>query len=77
MSCLICAGQAESIECQVGWEQRSCAACGDYCMSQALVAEMMEQGQIFDAARMRNWLLASRGDTPLPMIEASHAILMR
>lgn len=46
MSCLICAGQAESVECTGGWEERRCSKCGCYRMSQALILVMMEEGQI-------------------------------
>ncbi len=76
MSCLICAGQAESIECAGGWEQRQCAQCGCYRMSQALILTMMEEGQIFDTARMRQWLLVSRDSMPVPSIDRAQAILM-
>ncbi|MFV3402731.1 hypothetical protein ACNFIC_02075 [Pseudomonas sp. NY15463] len=77
MSCLICAGQAESIDCASGWEARCCAQCGSYRMSQALILMMMEQGQIFDTPRMRAWLASRRDQGAVPSIERSHAILMR
>ena len=48
MSCLICAGHAESVECTLGWEERRCSQCGCYRMSQSLILLMMEEGQIFD-----------------------------
>ncbi|MCO7519124.1 MULTISPECIES: hypothetical protein [unclassified Pseudomonas] len=77
MSCLICAGHAESITCPPGWEQRHCALCGSYRISQALVRSMMEQGQIFDAGRMRAWLVQRRALVTIPGIEPHQAILMR
>lgn len=77
MSCLICAGQAESIECASGWEERRCSACGCYRMSQALVLMMMEEGQIFDSAKMRAWLHDRRIAVPVPSIEMHEAILVR
>ncbi|EST13998.1 hypothetical protein EDP1_1099 [Pseudomonas putida S610] len=76
MSCLICAGQAESVECAGGWEQRQCSQCGCYRMSQALILTMMEEGQIFDTARMRQWLMVSRVSMPVPSIDHAQAILM-
>ncbi len=76
MSCLICAGRAESIECSPGWEQRHCFQCGCYRMSQTLILSMMEEGQIFDARKMREWLDGQRGRVPVPSIEVHEAILM-
>ncbi len=75
MSCLICAGQAESVECASGWEERRCSVCGWYRMSQSLILEMMEEGQIFDTERMRAWLVSRRQLMPIPTIDASQAIL--
>ncbi|MDY7560687.1 hypothetical protein QN382_00455 [Pseudomonas sp. 10B1] len=76
MSCLICAGHAETIECAEGWEQRNCPHCGPYRISQALVLTLMEQGQIFDTGKMRRWLDAQRSDVPIPSIEVHEALLM-
>lgn len=75
MSCLICAGQAESVECAHGWEERCCSRCGCYRMSQALILVMMEEGQIFDTERMREWLVAQRGQVSVPAIDHAQAIL--
>ena len=75
MSCLICAGQAESVECIGGWEERRCSQCGCYRMSQALILLMMEEGQIFDTERMRAWLVSRRELMPIPTIDHSQAIL--
>lgn len=77
MSCLICAGQAESVECAHGWEERCCARCGCYRMSQTLILVMMEEGQIFDTVRMREWLTARRVLVPVPSIDHHQAILAR
>ncbi|GFZ63075.1 hypothetical protein PSE10B_46880 [Pseudomonas amygdali pv. eriobotryae] len=77
MSCLICAGQAESIACTDGWEERHCSQCGRYRMSSALVFTLMEQGQIFDTERMRTWLRAQRCEVSLPIIDIDEALLAR
>lgn len=76
MSCLICAGQAESVECTHGWEERRCSQCGCYRMSQSLILLMMEEGQIFDAERMREWLMSRRDVTAVPSIDHGQAILL-
>ena len=76
MSCLICAGQAESVECSSGWEERRCSRCGCYRMSQSLILLMMEEGQIFDTERMREWLVSRRDVMPVPSIDHGQAILM-
>jgi hypothetical protein len=75
MSCLVCAGQAETCQCLAGWEERDCPECGRYRMSQALIFLLMEQGQIFDVERMRYWLQAQRGMVRVPCIGAQDAIL--
>ncbi|HDS0916632.1 TPA: hypothetical protein QEM85_000600 [Pseudomonas putida] len=46
-------------------------------MSQALILVMMEEGQIFDTARMREWLAARRALVPVPSIDHTQAILAR
>ncbi|WP_296268040.1 hypothetical protein [Pseudomonas sp. UBA6562] len=46
-------------------------------MSQALILQMMEEGQIFDSSKMRAWLTRQRSLVAVPSIEFSHAILMR
>lgn len=76
MSCLICAGQAQSLECTQGWEERQCLQCGHYRMSQTLIRVMMEEGQIFDTGQMREWLAARRELEPIPGIDRSRAIWM-
>lgn len=75
MSCLICAGSAETVACTAGWEERRCAHCGPYRMSQNLVITMMDQGQIFDTGNMRLWLDSQRTRIPVPAIDIQHALL--
>ncbi|MFJ3486034.1 hypothetical protein ACIPL1_21945 [Pseudomonas sp. NPDC090202] len=65
MSCLICAGPAERIHTIREWEERKCAQCGHYRMSDALVRALMDQGQIFDVAKARAWLAAQQQSAPL------------
>ncbi|MFJ4349234.1 hypothetical protein [Pseudomonas sp. NPDC089401] len=77
MSCLICAGHAESIDCLAGWEERKCAQCGCYRMSQALILSMMDEGQIFDAEKMRQWLQLQRSVEAIPTIAVHEAILVQ
>lgn len=76
MSCLICAGHAEAIDCPAGWEGRRCLQCGCYRMSQTLILAMMDEGQIFDACKMRQWLEMRRGVMPIPTIDVHEAILV-
>lgn len=45
-------------------------------MSQSLILPMMEQGQIFDTSKMREWLTTQRSLMPTPIIEPHHAILL-
>ncbi|MFF7065682.1 hypothetical protein [Pseudomonas sp. NPDC008258] len=45
-------------------------------MSQALILVMMEEGQIFDTGRMREWLSTQRGQVPIPAIDHAQAILV-
>ena len=77
MSCLICAGQAQSVECVHGWEERQCSQCGHYRMSQALILLMMDEGQIFDTGLMRQWLTARRDLEAIPVIDHRQAIWVR
>ncbi|OLS60246.1 hypothetical protein PSEMO_46570 [Pseudomonas putida] len=77
MSCLICAGRAESVECSPGWEERRCPQCGCYRMSQSLVLLMMNEGQIFDSPKMRAWLEVSRSQVPVPSIDLKQAIIVQ
>ena len=76
MSCLVCAGHADTFQCLDGWEERECADCGRYRISQALVLSLMDQGQIFDIEKMRVWLNARRMLTSVPTIEAHEAFLV-
>ena len=38
---------------------------------------MMDEGQIFDAVKMREWLAARRGAVPVPSIGVHEAIVVR
>lgn len=75
MSCLICAGRAETIEAQ-DWEERRCDRCGHYRMSRALIFCLMEQGQIFDVVKMRLWLRRQRSIEAVPTVQLHEALLM-
>ncbi|CAM3838920.1 hypothetical protein CCOS865_02456 [Pseudomonas reidholzensis] len=46
-------------------------------MSQTLILTMMEEGQIFDARKMRLWLEMRRGVMPIPNIDLEEAILVQ
>lgn len=74
MSCLVCAGRAETIEAQ-DWEERQCDRCGHYRMSKALILYLMEQGQIFDVEKMRLWLEHQRAVEAIPTVELHEALL--
>lgn len=65
MTCLICAGPAEEIDCPSQLEERRCAVCGRYRISNALVRTLMDEGQIFDLVKVREWL---KGNGALPDI---------
>ena len=57
MSCLVCAGVAERIQCHGAWAKRDCPAARDrYRIADALVLAMIEEGQIFDVSKTRIWL---------------------
>ncbi|MFZ5937551.1 MULTISPECIES: hypothetical protein [Pseudomonas] len=45
-------------------------------MSKSLILLMMEEGQIFDTERMREWLVSRRDVMPVPSIDHGQAILM-
>jgi hypothetical protein len=75
MSCLICAGPAERVFCPDGWEERKCAECGHYRVADSLVINLMDEGQIFDIAKAREWLSHSRRTSPLPSIESADGLL--
>jgi hypothetical protein len=46
-------------------------------MSQSLILNMMEEGQIFDAGRMRQWLDTRRSIEAVPSIAQGEAITIR
>lgn len=75
MSCLVCAGTALVIECRGPWEERVCSSCGHYRVADALILELMEQGQIFDVEKTRHWLSRERRYDPVPCIEIQDALL--
>ncbi|MNF27544.1 hypothetical protein D3C84_82020 [compost metagenome] len=77
MSCLICAGIAQSIQVSgEDVEERICPSCGHYRMSCALILTLMEQGQIFDVEKMRAWLFDQRARVDVPSIEIHEALLV-
>ncbi|WP_179027738.1 MULTISPECIES: hypothetical protein [Pseudomonas] len=45
-------------------------------MSHALIMMMMEEGQIFDTRRMREWLKIRRRVTLKPTVDVLEAILL-
>ncbi|MEJ5039256.1 hypothetical protein KH389_10545 [Pseudomonas qingdaonensis] len=45
-------------------------------MSQKLILTMMDEGQIFDACKMRQWLDTRRCVVPIPTIDVHEAILV-
>ncbi|EFW80216.1 hypothetical protein ALP26_103932 [Pseudomonas savastanoi pv. glycinea] len=76
MSCLICAGDAETIKCQAEWEERVCQRCGRYRMSQALILTLMDEGQIFDTIKIRRWLGLQRSTVAVLTIDVRQAALL-
>ncbi|KOY04333.1 hypothetical protein AM274_01845 [Pseudomonas nunensis] len=76
MSCLICAGVAERIQCRGPWEERDCPDCGRYRISDELLLVLMDQGQIFDVSKTRGWLDRRRIEVAIPSIELHQALLM-
>ena len=76
MTCLICAGTAECIQCHGPWEERNCPVCGRYRISNELVLTLMDQGQIFDVSKMRIWLAARHEEGVTPYIEIHEALLV-
>lgn len=76
MNCLICVGVAERIQCQGPWEERDCPECGRYRVSDDLLLALMDQGQVFDINKTRDWLNSRRGGGLTPSIEMDEAILL-
>lgn len=76
MSCLICAGTAARIRCYGPWEERNCPSCGRYRVADALILTLMEQGQIFDVDKTREWLPRQRLKVAVPCIEIHEALLV-
>ncbi|QJI28684.1 hypothetical protein HKK55_08130 [Pseudomonas sp. ADAK18] len=77
MSCLVCAGSAERIEASEDFAERICAECGHYRISRSFVLDLIEQGQIFDVVKMRDWLADNRQRVDIPSINAQQAILVK
>jgi hypothetical protein len=75
MTCLICVGVAERIQCTGPWEERNCPDCGHYRVSDELLLALMEQGQIFDIDKTRDWLRERRFQFAIPLIQADEALL--
>ena len=76
MICLICTGVVERVCCEGSCEERDCPSCGRYRMANALVLTLMEQGQIFDVAKSREWLANKRLMEAMPCIEIEEALLV-
>lgn len=77
MNCLICVGVAERIQCQGPWEERDCPDCGRYRVSDELLLNLMDQGQIFDIDKTRRWLESRRKEEGMtPSIELHEALLL-
>ena len=77
MSCLVCAGVAERIQCHGAWAKRDCPAARDrYGIADALVLAMIEEGQIFDVSKTRIWLTIKRKQEAIPAIEIHEALVV-
>lgn len=76
MVCLICAGVAERVQCHGPWEERNCPECGRYRISDQLILDLMDQGQIFDVSRTRGWLESRRSKGVVPTIDIDEALLV-
>lgn len=76
MNCLICVNAAERIQCQAPWAERDCPDCGRYGVSDELILALMDQGQIFDVSKTREWLDSRRGKGVTPSIEIHEALLL-
>ncbi|MDZ5436145.1 hypothetical protein T3H00_26205 [Pseudomonas fluorescens] len=76
MNCLICVGVAERINCHGPWEERDCPDCGRYRVSDELLLTLMDQGQIFDVGKTRDWLQSRRKGGVTPSIEIHEALLL-
>jgi len=75
MTCLICAGPAEEIACPSQWEERRCAVCGRYRISNALVRTLMDNGQIFDLVKAREWLKRNGTLHDIPKLVSADRLL--
>lgn len=75
MNCLICTTPAERFASCDHWEERVCPSCGHYKISLLLISTMIEQGQIFDIHKTREWLVIERVSTPAPAICFENVLL--
>lgn len=75
MTCLICAGPAEEVARHDDWEERRCSECGHYRMANSLVHALMDQGQIFDVEKAREWLSMNRKGAQIPHIDSVNGLL--
>ena len=76
MTCLICSGSADRIQCEGPWEERDCSVCGHYRVSDELLLMLMEQGQIFDVDKMKAWLTDRHEDGVTLSIDIYNALLV-
>lgn len=76
MNCLICVGEAERVLCDGPWEERDCPDCGRYRISDDLILALMDQGQIFDVAKTREWIASRRIEGVMPCIRDYEALLV-
>jgi len=76
MNCLICVGVAERFSCEGPWEERDCPDCGRYRVADELILALMDNGQIFDIAKTRDWLHSRRAEGTTPCIQLHEALLV-
>jgi len=75
MTCLICAGPAEEVVRSDHWEERKCSECGHYRVANSLVIALMDQGQIFDVEKARDWLCKNRTFAQIPHLDSVNGLL--
>lgn len=77
MNCLICTELAEQFASCDQWEERVCPDCGHYKISLQLISAMIDQGQIFNIRKTREWLAIVRASSPAPAICFENVILAK
>jgi hypothetical protein len=77
MNCLICVGVAQRIQCHGPWEERDCPDCGHYRVCDQLLLALMDQGQVFDVGKTRDWLRSRRQPGITPLIDRQEALLLQ